>query len=67
MRKAVNALSDADLEKPPSPRAQVPYPTHRAILLNFLAHLGEHLGQSIAYARVNHVVPPWTEEAARMR
>jgi uncharacterized damage-inducible protein DinB len=25
-------------------------------------HWGEHLGQSIVYARVNGVVPPWTEE-----
>src|SRR6266436_6329277 len=25
-------------------------------------HFGEHLGQSIAYARMNGVVPPWTEE-----
>jgi hypothetical protein len=23
-------------------------------------HLGEHLGQSIAYARMNGVRPPWT-------
>ena len=25
-------------------------------------HWGEHLGQSIAYARINGVVPPWTAE-----
>jgi hypothetical protein len=25
-------------------------------------HFGEHLGQSIAYARMNGVVPPWTQE-----
>src|SRR5216683_3121969 len=33
--------------------------------LDFIAitgHFGEHLGQSIAYARMNGVVPPWTEE-----
>jgi hypothetical protein len=29
-------------------------------------HMHEHLGQSIAYARMNGVVPPWTaaEQAA---
>lgn len=27
-----------------------------------LAHCHEHLGQSIAYARVNGVVPPWSAE-----
>jgi hypothetical protein len=25
-------------------------------------HYGEHLGQSIAYARQLGIVPPWTEE-----
>jgi hypothetical protein len=30
-------------------------------------HFGEHLGQSIAYARVNGVVPPWTEEAQQQQ
>jgi uncharacterized damage-inducible protein DinB len=29
-----------------------------------LTHAHEHLGQSIAYARVNGVVPPWTAAAA---
>jgi hypothetical protein len=28
-------------------------------------HMGEHVGQSIAYARMNRVVPPWTEQAQR--
>jgi hypothetical protein len=30
-------------------------------------HLGEHLGQSIAYARVNGVVPSWTEDAQQQQ
>lgn len=33
--------------------------TQRGAVLNLLEHLSEHLGQSIAYARVNKVVPPW--------
>ena len=37
--------------------------TYRGFLLYTAEHLGEHLGQSIAYARVNGVTPPWTEEA----
>ena len=41
--------------------------TYRAWLLYMTEHLGEHLGQSIAYARVNGVVPPWTEEAQRQQ
>jgi uncharacterized damage-inducible protein DinB len=31
-----------------------------AVLMQLLAHMNEHLGQSIAYARVNGVVPPWS-------
>lgn len=38
----------------------------QAVLLAAAAHSHEHLGQSIAYARMNGVVPPWTarEQAA---
>lgn len=31
-----------------------------AVLLQLVAHMNEHLGQSIAYARSNNVVPPWS-------
>jgi uncharacterized damage-inducible protein DinB len=31
------------------------------VLLRALAHANEHLGQMIAYARVNGVVPPWSK------
>lgn len=34
--------------------------TLRAVLTFTLAHGHEHLGQSIAYARVNGVAPPWS-------
>jgi len=38
----------------------------QAIMLAIATHAHEHLGQSIAYARSNAVVPPWTarEQAA---
>jgi uncharacterized damage-inducible protein DinB len=32
-----------------------------AVLLQLLAHLNDHLGQSIAYARASGVVPPWSQ------
>ncbi|MEO8219057.1 MAG: DinB family protein [Acidobacteriota bacterium] len=32
----------------------------RNVLVTVLNHMHEHLGQSIAYARMNKVVPPWT-------
>jgi uncharacterized damage-inducible protein DinB len=34
--------------------------TYRAVLLEAATHMNEHLGQSIAYARMNKIVPPWT-------
>ena len=30
------------------------------VLLQLITHMNEHLGQSIAYARMNGVVPPWS-------
>ena len=30
-----------------------------AVLVQLVAHMNEHLGQSIAYARMNGIVPPW--------
>ena len=29
-------------------------------LFLIITDMHEHLGQAIAYARMNHVVPPWT-------
>lgn len=31
-----------------------------SVLLQLLAHMNEHLGQSVAYARMNGIVPPWS-------
>ena len=31
----------------------------QAVLMQLITHMSEHVGQSIAYARVNGVVPPW--------
>jgi uncharacterized damage-inducible protein DinB len=31
-----------------------------AVMLQLVAHMNEHLGQSIAYARSNSIVPPWS-------
>jgi uncharacterized damage-inducible protein DinB len=60
MHQAVVSMPDSDLEK------QVDLfggkYTYRGVLLFVLRHNAEHLGQAIAYARVNGVVPPWTEE-----
>src|SRR5215472_8280296 len=59
-RGAILALSDADADKPQKMFNRET--TLRGSLMMVDRHWGEHLGQSIAYARVSGVVPPWTEE-----
>jgi len=56
LRKAVNKVKD--FEKPVNLFGKPT--TQRAVLVTMLSHLHEHLGQSIAYARMNGVVPPWS-------
>jgi hypothetical protein len=34
--------------------------TARGVLATVDTHIAEHLGQAIAYARVNGIVPPWS-------
>jgi len=34
----------------------------RNFMISMIAHSHEHLGQGIAYARMNDVTPPWSEE-----
>lgn len=31
----------------------------QAVLMQLITHMSEHVGQAIAYARMNEVVPPW--------
>ena len=52
------SLSDADLEA--TTRLYGRDVAQWAVLLQLVAHMNEHLGQSIAYARMNGVTPPWS-------
>jgi len=58
LKQALVAASDADLEKPAEWLGMKT--TVRNGYLLILSHAHEHLGQAIAYARMNGVVPPWT-------
>ncbi len=31
-----------------------------AVLFQLIAHMNEHVGQSVSYARMNDIVPPWS-------
>jgi len=61
LKKAILALSDADSDK--ALKMFGHDTTQRGAFILISGHTGEHLGQSIAYARMNGVVPPWTAEA----
>jgi uncharacterized damage-inducible protein DinB len=58
--RAITEMPDANLEK------TMPWLggtiTQRGVLLYIIPHIAEHLGQAIAYARINGVVPPWSED-----
>lgn len=60
-RRVMASLSDAQLAE------EVPFfgepSSRRAVMLTMVSHAHEHLGQMIAYARTNRVVPPWTARA----
>jgi len=62
-KDAIKAMPDADLEK--SMDWFGGKNTERGILLFIVRHAAEHLGQSITYARLVSVVPPWTEDAQK--
>ena len=58
VKRATNAMSEAELIRETTLYGnQV---AGWAVLLQLVAHMNEHVGQSIAYARMNGVVPPWS-------
>ena len=58
-KKAMKSTVDADLDE----MHELPFGkfSSRSILLLLATHAHEHLGQTIAYARSNGVVPPWSQ------
>lgn len=59
-RAAGSVVTDADLGKKVKTFGDQEM-TERQVLVRILVHMHEHLGQSIAYARVNGIVPPWSK------
>jgi len=58
VKTAMESMTDAELSSSVSLFGQS-WTAHRLWLMT-LVHMHEHLGQSIAYARTNGVVPPWS-------
>ncbi len=61
VRKSFDQASAADLERRVNFFGR--QVTVREVYLRALAHLNEHTGQMIAYARMNGVTPPWSRSA----
>jgi uncharacterized damage-inducible protein DinB len=64
-RQAILALSDSDSDKAMKMFGR--QTTQRGAFILITGHTGEHLGQSIAYARMNGIIPPWTEESQQQQ
>lgn len=60
---SVQNMSNADFAKPEKKLG--PDANDGDVVYLMVVHGHEHLGQSIAYARMNGVTPPWTEEAQK--
>lgn len=58
VRAAANDIDESDVEKPV--RLFGNNTTQRGVYMTILNHLWEHFGQSVAYARMNGVTPPWS-------
>jgi uncharacterized damage-inducible protein DinB len=60
---SVQSMSNADFAKP-LPKLG-PDANQGDVVYLMVVHAHEHLGQSIAYARANGIVPPWTAAALK--
>ena len=61
VKEAAGKLTEEDLNK----MVQTPFGMEmslRNFMISLLAHSHEHLGQGIAYARMNGVTPPWSQK-----
>jgi uncharacterized damage-inducible protein DinB len=62
-KNAINSMTNADFAKP-LPKLG-PQANAGDVIYILVADAHEHLGQVIAYARVNGIVPPWTTAAKK--
>lgn len=62
---AVQKMSNADFAK--AEKKLGPDANDGDVIYILVTHNHEHLGQSIAYARVNGITPPWTEEEQKKK
>jgi len=58
VRQTVEQMNESDMQKTTTLYGRPS--TYRNVLLQLLHHSSEHVGQSIAYARMNGIAPPWS-------
>lgn len=59
LKKRISGLTDAELDRQMEAFGMTL--SVRNFILTMISHTHEHLGQSIAYARMNGVTPPWNQ------
>lgn len=59
VRNRLSQSTPAELDRPADFFGE--QTTVRRVYLRILAHVNEHYGQSVAYARVNGILPPWSQ------
>ena len=58
VREAAQSMSEAELKD--MTRLYGRDVAKWTVLLQLISHMNEHVGQSVAYARMNGIVPPWS-------
>lgn len=70
LKRSIEAVKTARAAvKPADLRRKVKVDNHDAtvdsVYLRIIIHANEHMGQLVAYARMNGIVPPWSKSAKR--
>ncbi len=60
VHEVLGTVPDSDLDKMVNMMGHEM--TARSVLIILASHMNEHLGQEIAYARMNKIVPPWSKD-----
>jgi hypothetical protein len=63
VKSARASLKPADL--PRKVKIEGSDATVDGMYLRIVIHANEHMGQLVAYARFNRIVPPWSESAGK--
>lgn len=59
VKSNIEAMPDSKLQEPTELYGRTV--NGQAVLMQLITHMSEHVGQSISYARMNGVVPPWNQ------